>query len=133
MGYLRFDGVDAFEDVAQVAVAEVLAVGLGKRFALAEAAAGIGLEDEVAEVRERCRAEGPARAPTREHCRRRAAVDLHDERIFFGGVVILRQQEPALHAELVVSPTHGDGLAPGGLDAVVEVGKLDDAGETRTS
>ena len=48
-GYLRQNGVDAGQDVAEVAVAEVLAVGLGKGLALAEAAARIGHEDEVAE------------------------------------------------------------------------------------
>ncbi len=48
-GYLRKDGVDAGENVAQVAVAEVFAVGLGEGLALTVAAARIGLEDEIAE------------------------------------------------------------------------------------
>ena len=41
--------VETGEDVAQVAVAEVLDVGLGELFALAVAAARIRHEDEVAE------------------------------------------------------------------------------------
>src|SRR5580704_13643716 len=44
-----FDGfVDAGQDVLEVAVAEILDVGAGEGFALAEAAAGIGFEDKIA-------------------------------------------------------------------------------------
>ena len=42
-GVLGFDGVDAREDVAEVAVAEVLEVGGGELLALAEAAARVRL------------------------------------------------------------------------------------------
>src|ERR1700761_5607645 len=49
-GVLGLDGVHAFEDVAQVTVTEVLAVGGGEGLALTKAAARIGLEDEVAFV-----------------------------------------------------------------------------------
>ncbi len=61
-GDLLLDGVHAGEDVAEVAVAEVLAVGGGERFALAEAAAGVGGEDEVAELRP----DGPPQAAPAE-------------------------------------------------------------------
>src|SRR5271157_997517 len=40
--------VDPGQDVAEIAVTEILAVGLGKGLALAEAAARVGHEDEVA-------------------------------------------------------------------------------------
>ena len=41
-------GVDARQDVAQIAVAEILDVGAGEGLALAEAAARIWLQDEIA-------------------------------------------------------------------------------------
>ena len=47
-GVFGQDSIDARENVAQVAVAEVFAVGLGEGLALTVAATGIGLEDEVA-------------------------------------------------------------------------------------
>ncbi len=40
--------VDARHDVLEIAVAEILDVGTSEGFALAEAAAGIGLQDKIA-------------------------------------------------------------------------------------
>src|ERR1700743_823174 len=48
-------------------------------------------------------------------------MNQHDERIFFCGIVVFGQQEPALHIEAVRLPAQRLGFAPGGLDAVVEV------------
>src|SRR5580658_7407893 len=49
-----FDGfVDAGHDVLEVAIAKISDVGAGEGFALAEAAAGIGLEDKIAGAGER--------------------------------------------------------------------------------
>ena len=48
---MRQNGIDAGENVAEIAVAEVLAVGLGEGFTLAVAATWIGLEDKNSRVR----------------------------------------------------------------------------------
>ena len=81
-GIFGEDGIDAGEDVAQVAVAEVLAVGLGEGLALAVAAARVGHEDEVAEGGKGRGAEAASAAiPARGDRGGRTAVDLDDERI----------------------------------------------------
>ena len=65
-GVLLLDGVNTCEDVAKVAVSEVFAVGLDEGFALAEGAARIGLEVELAEVRpQACAATTEGRADLR--------------------------------------------------------------------
>ena len=127
-GILGQDGIDAGEDVAEVAVAEVLAVGLGEGLALAEAAAGIGHENEVAEGGKGSGAEAAGAAvPAGSDGRGGTAVDFDEERIFLRRIVVRGQQEPALNVEAVVGPGERNGIAPGGLEAVVEVGELDEA------
>src|SRR5215469_10117991 len=130
-GVFRLNGVHAFEDVTQVAVAEVLAVGFGEGLALAEAAARIGLQHEVAERGESGGAQSAAPAPARLRGRGGAAVDFDDQRIFLAGIEVLWLEQPALDAELVAFPGKRYGFAPCGLDAVVEVRELRDAGESR--
>src|SRR5579863_5462453 len=101
----REDGVDAGENVPQVAVSEIFAVGLREGLALTVAAARIGHEDEVAERRKSGGADAArAAVPTGEDSRSRAAVNLDEERILFRGIVILGQQEPALNVEVIVLP-----------------------------
>ena len=88
-GVFGQDGIDAGEDVAEVAVAEVFAVGLGEGLALAKAAAGIGHEDEVIERGEGGSAEtAGAAVPAGENCGGGTAVDFDEERIFFGRIVV---------------------------------------------
>ena len=66
-GIFGEDGIDAGEDVAEVAVTKVLAIGLSEGLALTIAAAGIGQENEVAERGECCGAEAAcAAAPARD-------------------------------------------------------------------
>src|SRR6185312_778880 len=80
-----FEDIEAGEDVAEVAVAEVLDVGLGESFALAEAAARVGLKNEVAERGEGNGVEGGGRK-ARGCGVGWAAVDGDDERVFPCGV-----------------------------------------------
>ncbi len=120
-GELALDGVDAAEDVAEVAVAEVLDVGGGELLALAEAAAGVGVELEVAEL-------GPeAAAPAGVGGGGGTAVDLDDDGVLLGGIVVGGVGEPALDVEALVGPLDGLDAGVGGV-GVVEVGDL---GEVR--
>src|SRR6185312_13883262 len=114
------DGVHALEDVSEVAVAVVLAVGHGELFTLTEAAARVGIEDEVTLVRPHV-AGGGGRAGRGGG----AAVDFDDERVLFGGVVVLGEGEPALDVEAFVLPLDGfEAGTGGGLGGVVEVSEL---------
>ncbi len=117
MGYFGLDGVHALEDVAEVAVAEVLAVGRGEFFTLAEAAARVGIEDEVALV-------GPQGFGAGAGGGGGAAVDVDDERVLFGGVVVLGEGEPALDVEAFVLPLDGLEARRVELGGVVDVGEL---------
>ena len=83
-GESLFEGVHSGEDVAEIAVAEVLDVGLGEFFALAVAAAGVGQEDEVAEGGEGDAAVSEA-GPVRGYGGGWASMDAYDQRILFGG------------------------------------------------
>ncbi len=118
-GDLFLDGVDAGEDVAEIAVAEVFDVGLDEFFSLTHAAAGIGLELEVAEGGPVGHGAGPGWASGL----RRAAVDGDDYGVLLAGVVVGGVGEPALDVEAFVFPLDGFGFG-GGLEAIVEVGDL---------
>ena len=113
-GYLARHRIDAGQNVAQIAVAEVLAIGLGKGLALAVAAARIGLEHKIAERREGRRAEPAATAPMRNYRGRGATVHDDDQRIFLGGIVVFGQHEPALDVEVIALPREETDLPQAG-------------------
>src|SRR5207244_2465258 len=100
----RDDSVHPGQNVAQIAVPEILAIGLGKGFALAIAASGIGLEHKIAERRESRGTESPTPAPARGHGGGRPTMDLDDERIFLAGIVVFGQKQPALDVESIALP-----------------------------
>src|SRR5258708_40010143 len=52
----------------------------------------------------------------------RAAVDIHDERVFLAGIKIPRIEEPALHFVAVVLPRYASCFTPGRCDARVATG-----------
>ena len=54
-------------------------------------------------------------------------MDLDKERIFLSRIVVRGEQEPALDLEVAILPGEGNGIAPGGLEAIVEVGELEEA------
>ncbi len=121
-GVFGFHEVQAGLDVLEVAVAEVLAIGLGEGLALAEAAAGVRLQLEVAVI-------GPEvlGAPAGGNGGRGAAVDGDDDRVFLPGVVVGGEGEPALHVKGTIAPLDGF-CAGGGRGVRVEMGELLEAG-----
>ena len=112
------DRIDSGEDVAQVAVAEILAVGRGEGLALAIAAARVGHEDEIAERGEGSRTVADAR-PVGQDGRGWAPVDVNDERIFLRGVVVGGVEEPSLNIEFC--RTALGGIVGEGCTALVQV------------
>ena len=128
-GILGQNRVDPGQNVAEVAVAEVLAIGKGKGLALAEAAARVGHEDEVAlgGIAGGAEASTPS-IPAGGDIRGRTAMDLDNERVFLARIVVRGEEEPSLNVEIVVGPGERGGISPGGLEAVIEMRELDDAG-----
>ena len=122
-GQAGFEGVEAGEDIAEVAVAEVFDVGLGEGLALAEAAARVGFEDEVTERGKGDGVERGGRKVWRGGVRW-AAVDGDDERVFAGGVVVRGIDDPALDVAAVAGVVDGLGAAPCRMDGVVQMGDL---------
>jgi len=78
------DFIDASEDVAEIAVAEIADVGAREGFALTETAAGIGLENEIPGTREGDR-EVTRMRPFRLDGSAGAAMNFDNHRIFFAG------------------------------------------------
>ena len=117
---VRVDGsdaqglVDAGEDVAKISVAEIPDVGARKGFALAIAAARIGLKNKVTGAREGHH-EVPRVRPFRLHRGPRTAVNCHDHGVFFRGIEIAGIDEPALHVVAIVFPVDAFGFAPSGF------------------
>ena len=119
-----FDGfVDAGHDVLEVAVAKILDVGASERLALAEAAARIRLQDEIAGAGEGRIVIGCA-GPFGEDGGAGTAVNADDQRIFFVGIEIARVEKPALDFESAVFPVDTFGFAPSGLDGFVALRDL---------
>src|SRR5579885_1249134 len=114
-----FDGgVHASHDVAEIAVAEILHVGTGEGFALAVAAARIGLEHEVAGAGKR-RGKAVHRGPIGHGRIARAAVYLHHQGVFLPGVEVAWINQPALHFVAVALPGEALHRAPSGLQLVI--------------
>src|SRR5262249_34889953 len=103
--------VDAPEDVAEIAVAEVLDIGSRESLAPTKAAARIGHQDEVAPARQRRGERGPAQ-PSRREGARWAAVDEDDQGIAASGIEVAGGEEPALDVEPIALPLHARRLAP---------------------
>jgi len=119
-----FNGfVDAGHDVFEVAIAEISDVGAGEGFALAEAAAGIGLENKIAGAGERRIIIGGA-WPFREDRGSGTAVNADYQRVFLVGIEIAGVKEPALDFETAVFPVDAFGFTPAGLDGLVALGDL---------
>src|SRR6185437_9378423 len=110
-GVIFGDGIDSREDVAEVAVAKVFAVGLGELFAFAVAAARIGHQDEVSHGGEG-RGTKAGRGPVGQVGVGGASVDVDDERVFFGGIVVGGVEQPAVDVEVFVGPAERLGESP---------------------
>src|SRR5262249_29444580 len=115
--------VDAGEDVFPVAIAEILHVGASEGFALAEAAARIWLEEEIAGAGHG-RFERPSFGPIGLDGEAGAAVDPDDRWIFLCRLEIERIGQPALHVVAAIFPADALCFAPGGLALFVALGDL---------
>src|SRR5262249_24470692 len=104
--------VNAGEHVAKITVAEIAHVGARKGFALAEAAAGIWLEDKISSGRQ-SDGEIPGTRPGGLDRSAGTAVDLDNHGIFLRRIEITRIDEPALDVVAVVFPVNPSGFAPG--------------------
>src|SRR5436853_3226155 len=111
------------KDVTKIAVPEIADVGLRESFALPEAASRIALKNKVAGAREGHR-EAPRIRPSRLHRRARAAVNYHDQGIFFRGIEIAGIGEPALHIVAIVFPVEALGFSPSGFHGGIAMREL---------
>ena len=100
---LCFHSVHPGKNVAQVAIAEILAIGCREGFALPIAAAGIGEQNKVVHRREGA-APKFAEGQRGHYCGGWSSVDIDDKRVFLRGVIVRRLQQPAIHMEGVAGP-----------------------------
>src|SRR6266404_4688105 len=96
-----FDGfVDAGENIAQIAVAKIAHVGASESLAIAKTPTRIRLQQKIS-GRSESHAEIAAAWPAGENGGAGTAMDLNNQRIFFGGVEIRGIDKPALHFERI--------------------------------
>src|SRR6266404_1180155 len=94
-----FDGfVDAGENIAQIAVAEIAHVGASEGLAVAKTPTRIRLQQKIS-GRSESHAEIAAAWPAGKNGGARSSVDFYDERIFFGRVAIRGIDKRAFHSE----------------------------------
>src|SRR5512146_402012 len=122
-GEILGHAIHAGQDVVKVAIAEILNVGAGEGFALAVAAARVGVEHEVAHAGKQGGVE-EGLGPARDVRPGRAAVDVHDEAVAAAGVVVGGIHQPALHLGAGVGPMNLLHLAPTGAQVLIGAGDL---------